>query len=123
MTKFSEPAVSRRGIGLTLLALATAAAAGPVRAAAPAKPPAAPASAPAKAVPLVDINSASKAQLKTLPGIGDAEADKIVAGRPYLSKADLVSAKVLPAGVYLSIKNRIIAKQDPKRAPSRKGQP
>lgn len=72
---------------------------------------------------LVDINRANRSQLKTLPGIGDAEADKIVAGRPYLSKADLVTTKVLPAGIYLSIKNRIIAKQDPKRPPSGQGKP
>ncbi len=46
----------------------------------------------AKAAPgkLVDINSASKAELKTLPGIDDARADKIIAGRPYVSKAVLV---------------------------------
>jgi DNA uptake protein ComE-like DNA-binding protein len=68
-------------------------------------------------VALVDINSASRAQLKTLPGIGDKEADRIVAGRPYLSKADLASKGVLPTGVYLSLKNRIIARQplQPKR--------
>ncbi|MBI5259888.1 MAG: helix-hairpin-helix domain-containing protein [Burkholderiales bacterium] len=85
--------------------------------------------APDKADPpakLVDINSASVQQLSTLPGIGKADAERIVAGRPYLTKADLVTAKVLPAGVYLSIKNRIIAKQDPKRPPkaaASKGQP
>lgn len=64
--------------------------------------------APAK---LVDINSASRVQLKTLPGIGDAEADKIIAGRPWLTKADLVIEKVLPEGVYVAIKDRMVAKQ------------
>ena len=66
---------------------------------------------------LVDINSASPAQLKALPGIGDTEAGRIIAGRPYLSKADLASKQVLPTGVYLSLKDRIIArqKQEPKR--------
>lgn len=62
-------------------------------------------------VKLVDINSAGKAELKTLPGIGDAEADKIIAGRPFLSKAILVTHKILPQGVYLTLKARIIAKQ------------
>ncbi len=60
---------------------------------------------------LVDINSANREQLKTLPGIGDAEAAKIIAGRPYLSKADLATNKILPTGVYLSIRKLIIAKQ------------
>jgi len=62
-------------------------------------------------VALVDINSASRAQLKTLPGIGDAEATRIVAGRPYLSKAELATKNVVPTGVYLSLKGRIIAIQ------------
>jgi competence protein ComEA len=59
---------------------------------------------------LVDINSASRAELKTLPGIGDAEATKIIAARPYLSKADLATNNVLPTGVYIALKDRIIAK-------------
>jgi DNA uptake protein ComE-like DNA-binding protein len=57
----------------------------------------------------IDINRASREQLKTLPGIGDAEAKKIIAGRPYVSKADLVTKKVLPEGLYISIRYRIIA--------------
>ena len=60
--------------------------------------------------PLIDINSASRAELKTLPGIGDAQAERIVKGRPYLSKTDLVAAKAIPAGTYLQIKRSIIAK-------------
>ena len=67
--------------------------------------------APAAPVERIDINSASRAQLKTLPGIGDAEADMIIAARPYLSKAELVSKKVLGAGPYVSIKRRIVAIQ------------
>jgi DNA uptake protein ComE-like DNA-binding protein len=62
-------------------------------------------------VALVDINSASRKQLKTLPGIGDAEANKIIANRPYLSKTELVSKNVLPVGPYVSLKNRVIAMQ------------
>lgn len=57
----------------------------------------------------IDINRATREQLKTLPGIGDAEASKIIAGRPYTSKADLVGEKVLPEGLYISIRYRIIA--------------
>lgn len=59
----------------------------------------------------VDINSASKEQLKTLPGITDAYADKIIAGRPYLSKAFLVTKNVLPQDLYLALRKRIVARQ------------
>jgi len=69
------------------------------------------ASAPNTAPKLVDINSASRAELKQLPGIGDAEADRIIAARPYPSKAKLVAEKVLPYESYLNLKGRIIAVQ------------
>jgi len=64
----------------------------------------------------VDINSAGRKELKTLPGIGDAEADRIVANRPYLTKTELVTKNVLPTGPYLALKNRVVAmqKQPPK---------
>lgn len=64
----------------------------------------------AKKIKLVDINSAGKAELKKLPGIGDAEADKIIAGRPYLTKAQLVTQNILPAMVYEGLKNQVMAK-------------
>lgn len=63
-------------------------------------------------VKLVDINSAAKAELKTLPGIGDVEADRIIAGRPYLSKANLVTAGILPSRTYEVLKSRVIARQN-----------
>ncbi|MDP1901491.1 MAG: helix-hairpin-helix domain-containing protein [Rubrivivax sp.] len=66
---------------------------------------------PTKAPKPVDINSASRAQLKTLPGIGDAEAGRIIAARPYLSKARLLADKVVSEEVYLGLKGRIIAMQ------------
>ena len=68
---------------------------------------------------LVDINSATKDELKTLPGIQDPQADRIIAGRPYLSKARLVSRKILSTEQYNSIKKRIIAKQQPPIQPGR----
>jgi competence protein ComEA len=73
-------------------------------------------------VKIVDINSAGKKELKTLPGIGDAEADKIIAGRPYLVKAHLVTHDILPRGVYDNLKALVMAKQkqDPAAKPSQK---
>lgn len=59
----------------------------------------------------MDINSASEAELATLPGIGEARAKAIVKGRPYKGKDDLVQKKILSKGVYDKIKDDIIAKQ------------
>ena len=59
---------------------------------------------------LVDINSASKDELTALPGIGDTYAQKIIDGRPYTSKAQLVSKKVLPKATYDQVKTQIVAK-------------
>lgn len=75
--------------------------------AAPAKPKA----ARVAAAKLVDINSASKDALMKLPGVSAADADKIIAGRPYLTKTRLITKNIVSMAVYQDISKLVIARQ------------
>ena len=74
-------------------------------------PPATTTVAPAVKAEPMDINTATKDQLMTLDGIGEARSDAIIKGRPYKAKNELADKKIVPQKVYDTIKEQIVAKQ------------
>ncbi len=107
----------------TLLAAAAIGLAASAALAQPTPAPSTPAARPAPTMPttpvnptaptatLIDVNSASRAELMTLPGIGEARADAIIRGRPYRGKDELPRKNIIPQGVYDNIQARIVARQ------------
>src|SRR6187455_516914 len=88
--------------------LVAAALASPSLAFAQAKAPAKKVTKAEPAAPLLDLNTATKAELEALPAIGTAYAQKIIDGRPYKMKNELVTKKIVPESTYAKIKDKVI---------------
>jgi len=115
--RFTTETTSMRNLRHKLLAAALLFASVPVLSAAQAKHAAKPAAKPAasasSSAPL-DINTATADQLKAFNGIGDAYASRIIAGRPYTAKNQLVTRGIIPQATYNKIKGQIIASKPKK---------
>ncbi len=104
--------MSKHRVGIWIVVLCVVVALAGTAVAAPPKPAAeAPKAAPKPPkAEMLDLNTATREQLMALPGIGDAYADKIIAGRPYKMKSELVSKGIVPKAVYTKIAGKVIAR-------------
>jgi DNA uptake protein ComE-like DNA-binding protein len=100
----------RRLVSLVILGMFLVSGSASAQGKKPAQKPSAP-TASSKQAALVDLNTASKAQLVALPGIDETYAKKIIDGRPYERKDQLISKKIIPQGTYDKIQGMVIAKQ------------
>ena len=96
-----------RILRLALIAIAAVGLVMPVAAQKKAPPP----PAAAAATELIDVNTATEEQLRTLPGIGAAFAQRIIKNRPYRGKNEIVSKAGVPQATYDKIKDKIVARQ------------
>ena len=103
--------MTKKFVNRILVALFALSLISPMAGAQTAKKPAKATTAAAANADLLDINSATKEQLEALPGIGAAYSQKIIDGRPYAKKTDLLRKKIVPQATYTKIKDKIIAKQ------------
>jgi competence protein ComEA len=60
---------------------------------------------------LLDLNSASKSELMTLPGVTAAQAERVIAGRPYSDPGELVTRHIMPGAEYDKISGKVTAKK------------
>jgi len=120
MTSVERKLMAQIAVLVFALSLVSGVTAGQAAASAPAGSTTAAAGSMTKAATdKLDLNTATVDQLKELPGIGDAYSKKIVDGRPYRAKNELVQKQIIPQATYDKIKEMIVAKQ-PKATPTAK---